>query len=399
MNRTTLLRPALLVLVTAFVVLLFNSGSRFAMGLMLHPMASDLGWSRSTLSATVAVFMILSASALPFAGRLVDRLGPRWVLAIGVAVSSATVASMGLVREPWQALLLYGVAFAFGSAATSVTPIGVMLTRWYPGRVGMANSVAISGMGVGQLLIISALASQLATLGWRASFVLLGLATALVLPLVLVAGRGGPAPAPAADASGTTPARDDATLARVLSRPRVWIIFLVYAICGFQDFLVATHIVAYALDQGVDSLVSGNLLAFMGLAGLVGVLISGKLNDRYGPMVPTAVCFVVRAALFTLVVINPHDQPVIIAVALLYGLTFWITAPLAVVFARGLCGLALLGTLSGMITMVHHFAGGIGAYFGAWVFDTSGSYHGALSALLAMSVLALALMPALRRHE
>ena len=308
---------------------------------------------------------------------------------------------MGLIETPSQALVLYGVVFAIGSAATSITPIGVILTRWYPDRAGLANSIAISGMGIGQLLIIAVLASQLVLLGWRGAFAVLGIATVvLVLPLVMAAGRGEP---PASSgvrsggaSTGDAPAQSEAgpTLGDVLGAGQTWILLVVFAICGFQDFLVATHVVAFALDEGVDRLLAGNMLAFMGLAGLAGVLATGALNDRYGPVLPTAICFVIRIVLFGLVLWR-RDSLVIVTIALLYGVTFWVTAPLVVVFARRMGGFALLGTLSGLITMVHHVAGGVGAWAGARIFDLFGSYDHAITALLAMSVLALALVPAL----
>jgi len=400
-----LLTPARAVLLMAFLVLLFNSGARFAMGLMLHPMSLDLGWSRTTLSSTVTLYLILSASALPFAGRLVDRFGARLVIAAGVVVSSVSIILMGFIETPAHALLLYGVVFAIGSAAMSITPIGVILTRWYPRQVGMANSIAISGMGVGQLLIISVLTSQLMWMGWRGSFVALGLVTVLiVLPIVLIAGRNQPAQTDADPAGSKSknnaPAGtgNTSTLAEALRSTRLWVLLLIYAICGFQDFLVATHIVAFALDEGIGALLAGNMLALMGLAGLAGVLVTGILNDRYGPAFPTALCFLLRIAIFSAILFS-RDPAVIIGGALLYGATFWITAPLTVVYARRLCSFALLGTLSGLITMVHHFAGGVGAFSGGWIFETYGSYESAFVALLVMSVLALLLTWYLREPD
>ncbi len=47
-----------------------------------------------------------------------------------------------------------------------------------------------------------------------------------------------------------------------------WLLLLVYAPCGIQDFFVSVHVVAFALDEGVGALFARNLLAFMGLAGL-----------------------------------------------------------------------------------------------------------------------------------
>ena len=406
MNHATAAR---FLLAVCFLVLFFNGGARFAIGLVLHPMAHDLAWSRSALSLSVTVFMVLSACTLPLVGQLVDRFGARAVLGASVLLSSLGLAAMSVIERPWEALLFYGVVFAIGTAGTSVTPIGVLLSRWYPHRMGMANSIAISGMGVGQLLVISVLAVQLVNFGWRGSFLALGVATLVcVLPLVLAMAKAGPAPAPASPpASGRDAATrrrrraavegGAATLREALASRRLQLLLLIYAICGFQDFLVATHVVAFALDEGVDMLLAGNMLAFMGLTGLVGVLLAGVLNDRFGPVLPTVVCFVLRIGVSALVLAS-REPAVIVGAALLYGVTFWMTAPLAVVFAREVAGLALLGTVSGLITMVHHVTGGLGALVGASVFDAYGSYHRAFAAMLVLSVIALGLTLALPRN-
>jgi len=156
---------ALFVLAMAFLLLLFNGGSRFTIGLTLKPMANDLVWSRTTLSLMVTVFMVVSAVVLPVIGRLVDRYNPKVILALALLVSSTSIALMGLIQTPFQAILLYGVIFALSNAGTSVAPIGVLISRWFPDRLGLANSIAISGMGVGQLVIILLLTAQLDVIG------------------------------------------------------------------------------------------------------------------------------------------------------------------------------------------------------------------------------------------
>ena len=321
-------------LAVCFLVLLFNGGARFAIGLLLHPMAHDLSWSRSALSLSVTVFMVLSACALPVVGHFVDRFGARTVLGASVLVTSLGLAAMSLIETPWEALLFYGVVFALGCAGTSITPVGVLLSRWYPQRMGMANSVAISGMGVGQLLIISVLAVQLTTLGWRGSFLALGVATLVcVLPLVLAMAKAEPsaetAPPPGRDAGIRAEAKTGGgaeTLREALASRRLQLLLVIYVVCGFQDFLVATHMVAFALDEGVDTLLAGNMLAFMGLTGLAGVLLAGVLNDRFGPVLPTALCFALRIVLCALLLLS-REPAVIVGAALLYGVTFWMTAP------------------------------------------------------------------------
>lgn len=405
---------ARLVLATAFVVLLFNAGVRFSIGLMLKPMADDLAWTRSDISIAVTLFMVLSALALPFMGRLVDAFGASRVLGVSVAIMSAGTAAMCVVQQPWEALVIYGVVVAVGNAGTSITPVGVLVSRWFPDRMGMANSIAISGMGVGQWVIILALSAYLAEFDWRSAFVALGLINALcVLPLLWVTAARSPtetsrregdetataaddrmdkravsAPSPGRPRTARPAARDMA-FTEVLRTPVFWWLLAMYALCGFHDFLIATHFVAFALDQGMREGLAGGLFAVMGLAGLGGVLLGGMASDRWGPTVPTYVCFVLRIGLFAALLLSA-DEWVIAIAGLVFGATFWVTAPLTVVFAREHFGLSQLGTVAGTITMVHHIAGGIAALVGAAIYDRTESYEIAFVIALVTSGLALA---------
>ncbi len=380
---------AAVILATGFVLLLYNGGSRFTMGLMLKPMADDLNWSRATLSLTVTVFMGVSALVLPFIGRLVDRYNIRTVLLTSLFLSSVSIAMMSVIRTPLQAIVLYGVLFGLATAGTSVAPIGVMVSRWFPERLGTANSIAISGMGIGQLVIILLLTSQLEVLGWRGSFLALaGLGLVLIVPLVLLKI---PLTAPAEASGGkgsSTSGGPQWTVSASLREPKLWYLIVIYAICGFQDFFIATHVVAYARDQGIGTVLSGNLYALMGLVGLAGVLAAGLTSDRFGPVLPTLVCFVLRIALFGVVMVT-ESVFAIIGFALVFGFTFWITAPLTIVFVRQYFGTAHLGTLTGIIVMVHHAAGGLGAYVGGAAYDLFGNYQAVFQLMLILSVVAL----------
>jgi len=379
---------------------MFNSGMRFSLGLLLLPMAEELEWSRTTLSTMATIYMIIAAAALPFTGRLVDQFGALRVLAVGVLMAGTAVVLTGFVNQPWQAYASYGVLFALGSAATSITPIGVLLARVYPQRIGLANSVAISGMGMGQLLIISVLSTWLVEIGWRGSFLGMGVISVLaLLPLLywcrwVVSIKSGNAAGFSSDESKPPieKSKSNFVSTKVLLRSQaLWLILFIYAICGFQDFLIATHIVAFATDENIKLGAAGNTFALMGLAGLIGVLLTGLLTDRRGPLWPTLICFIIRCVIFAAILIS-RDFWTIVGVALLYGLTFWITAPLTVVFARRLVGNGQLGAISGLITMIHHGIGGLGAIYGAYLFDRFGDYEYVLVTMLALSVIALILV-------
>ncbi len=373
-----------------FFILFIGGGARFAIGLTLKPMADELGWARGQLGLAVGAYMVVSAFATYLAGRWADRASPSLLLNAGVAVSGFGIGLMCLIGEPWHALLLYGTIFALGNGMASLAPVGVMVTRAFPGRTGFVNSAVISGMCVGQLVVIAVLAAVLAQIGWRSVFVWLGLAHLALIPfLVWALPRR-------MDHDGPVAAHGGLGVGEAARTPQFWLLLAVYAICGFDDFFVATHVVAFAQDRGVDALLAGNLLAFMGLTGLIGLIATGLVSDRSGPAWTSAIAFAARVAVFALIAVD--QSPLSIAVfALVFGATFLVTAPMTVLFVRDHFGLKHLGALTGLITMVHQIFGGIGAWGGALVFDATGTYDAAFIVMLAASALALVLTLPLRR--
>ena len=176
---------AALALAAGFLVLLVGGGARFAIGLTFKPIVDEFGWARGELGLAVGLYMVVSAFATFLAGRLADRLSPRALLIGGTIVGGIGIALMSLVSQPWHALLLYGVVFAIGNGAASLVIVGVIVMRAYPGRAGLANAVAISGMSVGQLVMIAMLAPVMVQVGWRSVFVWIGVAHLVLLPLLL----------------------------------------------------------------------------------------------------------------------------------------------------------------------------------------------------------------------
>ena len=380
------------ILATGFTVLFFSSGSRFAFGLLLKPMSEDLELSRSALSLAATCFMIVSAVSMPFVGRLVDSFSVRTVVSIAVVIASVGIGLMGLAQTQWQVILLYGIIFAIGNGGSSVGPIGVMISRWFERGRGTATSAAMSGNALGQLIIITALASALVHIGWRNAYITLGVVNLLiVVPLVIAFVRSDPDPAQPTDPESPPTAETTAlSVKTIFSSHQLWLLLVVYAICGFQDFFIATHVVAFAQDKGLSAAFSGSLYAFMGLLGMLGVMSAGLLADRFGSTRPTALCFLARIACFGLIIFSQSTMAIVIF-ALLYGFTFLITAPLTVTFAGNMFGAPRLGMMSGIINMTHHIAGGLGALVGGLVFDARGSYDAAFILMLALAVVASAL--------
>jgi predicted MFS family arabinose efflux permease len=381
--------PVALVLAAGFLLLFVGGGARFAIGLTFKPMVDDLGWARSDLGLAVAVYMVVSAFATFIAGRMADRWSPRALLSGGTVLGGIGIGLMYFVSAPWHAMVLYGLVFAVGNGAASLTTVGVMVTRVAPRRAGLANAAVISGQSVGQLVMIALLAAVLVDIGWRPVFAWLAAAHVALIPLAFLT-----LPRSAQPNAASAPPGGVGLRAAARTR-QFWLLLAVFGICGLDDFFVSTHVVAFAQDRGVDALFAGNLLALMGLTALAGVLAAGAMSDRTGPRLATAICFAARIAVFGLIAFDQSALSIAIF-ALVYGATFLVTAPLTVLFVRESFGTRHLGALTGLVTMVHQVFGGIGAYGGAIFFDATGSYDAAFVVALVVSVIALALTLMLR---
>ncbi len=374
-----------LILAAGFLAL-FISSARFSIGLTLKPMVDELGWTRTDIGQAVGVFQVVTAFAMFAGGRMADTMNLRQIFGWGLGISGLCLMAMSQVAEPWHVLVIYGVIYAFANGIAAMSPVGVMVTRAFPQNAGFANGIASSGMSVGQLVIISILAAVLVTIGWRSVFVWVGLTHFVLLPFILYGSPG--AEAVRNEKSG--PAREGMTLAEAMCTRQFWILMVIYSICGLNDFFVSTHVVAFAQDRGLDTLLAGNLLAFMGVVGLIGVIAAGALGDRKGPVFGTAIAFAARAAVFVLVALDQSTLSIMIF-AIVFGVTFLMTAPLTVLFIRDSFGLKNLGTIGGLIVMTHHIFGGAGAWLGAAAFDTTGTYTIAFAIMLGASLLALLL--------
>ena len=384
---------AYLILAAGFLVLFIGGGARFAVGLTLKPIVDGFGWGRSDIGLAVALFQVVSAAAMLAAGYLADRASPRLVLSGGLLVAGLGIGAMSAISAPWHAHVAYGVVFALGNGAASLIPVSVMVTRAFPVRTGIANAVVISGMSVGQLVVIATLAAVMLSVTWQSIYVWLGIAHLALLPLVILAIPKNTA----AQAKAAQPAIGVGVREAARTR-QFWLLLVIYAICGFDDFFVATHVVAFAQDGGVNAFLAGNLLAVMGLMGLIGVVAAGAVSDRSGPVWPTALSFIARVGVFGLVMVDQSTLSVAVF-ALVFGITFMVTAPLTVVFVKESFGTRHLGALTGLITLVHQIFGGIGAYLGAAIFDATGTYEVGFALMFGFSLLAAVLTFMLRRPE
>ncbi|WP_169709467.1 MFS transporter [Deferrisoma camini] len=390
------------------VFVLFALGAlRFSYGVLFRPMLEEFGWTRAAGSWAYSVNMVFFALTLPVSGLLYDRVGPRRLLGVFGAALVVGVILSSYGHSLWQLVLGYGVLAGVGFGGLGPTLLATVVGRWFASRTGTLMSLGFAGIAAGQLALLTPVAWATEVLGWRWALRGLGLLTAVAVgaawvlvrdrPEDLGLSRVGSRPHPEPSAPGRAEPAELAAGAAMASRG-FWVICAVFAVCGFTDFLVDLHVVPLLLDRGGSLLGGGTVKAVMGAASFFGVLLSGWLSDRVDERVPLAASFALRVAIFAGVLVLP-GLGAAVGFAVLYGFSFMASAPITAVLVRNRYGVERIALLTGVVILVHHASGGLGAFVGGAAFDRFGSYRAVLALALGLSAAAAVLSLAIPRHR
>ena len=402
------------VLAASFGILFLTSGVRFSIGVVFKPLMWEFGWDRGLISLAFFLNMTIYAFSLIFVGKYYDRYGPKWVIFISNLFISAGFICLTFMNTFWQFLIFYGIIAATGMGGTTVPLYAALLSKWFAKGRGLAVSLGLAGSSIGQFVLVPALTAVVLRFGWRISYGSVGLIMLLIISaLALLVIKGDPQDlglqpyghnkeeAPETDAQ--KPGRikpGDLSLTDAAKTYSFWFFVTFMFICGSADFMVTTHLIPLVTDFNVSPTTAGNMLAWLGLMSLVGLLVAGPVSDKIGTKTPIALTFLLRFLLFVLI-LNYQNQLSFYVFACAFGFTLLITAPLNAILVGRLYGFSHVGLISGVITTIHHLGGGFWTYVGGEIFDRTGSYQRVfiISAILALMAVFFTVVIKEKKHR
>jgi sugar phosphate permease len=294
MARRRKLHYAWVVAGVTFLTLLVAAGLRATPGVLIVPLETEFGWSRTTISFAIGLNIFLYGLIGPFAAAVMDRFGLRRTMLGALGCIAAGVILTPLMTRPWQLILLWGGIVGTGSGATALVLGATVVARWFAARRGLVIGALTASTATGQLIFLPALASLAENYGWRiVSLAVAGVAFALI-PVVALLMRDRPedvglAPYGAADdqrpalaARGNPAATALVALRDGLRSRDFWLLAGSFFICGAStNGLIGTHLIPACLDHGIPQVAGAGLLAAMGIFDLIGTTLSGWLSDRW----------------------------------------------------------------------------------------------------------------------
>ena len=379
---------AWIIAAVTFATLLITAGIRATPGLLMVPLETEFGWSRTAISSAVAINIALFGLIGPFAASAMDRWGLRRLVVIALALLAVSVALTTQMRSQWQMTLLWGVFVGAGTGVTSMVLAAVVATRWFDERRGMVLGALSAANATGQLIFLPFLARVVESSGWRSAALIVAGGAVIVFAIVLLLMRDRPEdiglkPYGQADDSSRGPARPAlnpfAALRMAGRSPAFWVLAGTFFVCGAStNGLIGTHLIAACHDVGIGPTQSAQLLAMMGIFDILGTTASGWLTDRYSSRHLLFGYYTLRGiSLLFLPYTLVNGSGALGIFAVFYGLDWIATVPPTVRLTGEAFGRENTGVVYGWIGASHQLGAATAAFTAGAIRTSTGDYNAA----------------------
>ena len=166
-----------------FAALLASAAFRAVPGVLMVPLQEEFGWSRATISAAVAINLVVFGLSGPFSAALVERVGLRRVVTVALGLIAASAVPDARWRRSRGTSICSGALVA-GAATGAVAPVlaAMIATRWFAARRGLVVGLLTAANSTGQLIFLPLMA-HLAMDGWRWAMAVVAGAALIALPI------------------------------------------------------------------------------------------------------------------------------------------------------------------------------------------------------------------------
>lgn len=275
----------------------------------------------SGIAGTFSIAIFIFALFTIIAGKVQDKIGPRWVATVGGLLYGIGVILTGLMIKGanpslTSLWLLYGVLGGAGIGIAYVCPLATCL-KWFPDMRGLISGIAVAGFGAGSIIFKFVIAAMLVvpegattadTLAAASSaFMIPGIiyligvvlgAQLLKVPPVGYKPEGWEPPAPVAGIA----VGGDFTPGQMLGTFQFYVIWFMYLFGTMAGLMI----ISYANDIGLymaglyqnSSLIAkaANAVVMIAIFNALGRIGWGIVSDKIGRKITLTLIFILAAA-------------------------------------------------------------------------------------------------------
>lgn len=359
-------------------------------GLFLLPVTRGLHITRGAFSISTSIIAIACMLCSPIQGRLLRQNYHR-VLAVNVIGAALAFASFGLAAKPIHLYISAALAGAFFSGS-AILPVSILLTGHYREKSGLATSIALAGSGAGGCLLSPFVSMLCASVGWNATFWLMGGLILVIGILVLwmlrnetPEGDDQQRPAEVPESQASAPAQ----------KTGIWNVTFIAFLAGiilmaFVVFAVLTQLPAI-FAEGFGEIAGPTVYSACMLLVMPAKILLGLWYDKKGTVVPT-IAVMASNALLVLVLALFASRPALICAALLYAFGTCAGTVPPPVLTRSFCRKEDYAKTFGIVNAFCMLGSTIGPPIVAGIYDLKGTYAPAWILCVFFSVISTVLL-------
>ena len=246
-------------LALGLIAMMAISSPQYVWTLFVAPFQAATGATLPAIQITFSVLIVLQTWLAPLQGWLIDRFGPKFLIALGAALTGLGYVLSAQATSVWMLYLTYGALCGFGTGIVYIGIIGLMV-RWFPDRRGFAVGLAAAGYGFGAIFTTFPIDAMLKSSGHRPTLITFGIllgAIGVCAALGLRAPRAGEIPENATTKSVVVSVKNF-TPWQMLGSPIFWLMFLMMTMMSTGGLMVVSQFGPVMRDFNIaDAAIAG----------------------------------------------------------------------------------------------------------------------------------------------
>jgi OFA family oxalate/formate antiporter-like MFS transporter len=311
-------------LAAAVVAMAMISNLQYCWTLFVQPIMTATGWKLSQVQTGFSIFIAVVTWAMPLAGWLIDRIGPRVFLSIAGVLCAVGWASLGHATSLTEFYLIYAVA-GLGVSFVYCSSIGAAL-KWFPDKRGLASGIIAGAYGSGAALFILVFSKMIRINGYRSTFVTTGI---LIGVVIFIAGQFLAYPPAGFASTLKIPVKakvrkqgtEDFNSLEMLRKPHFYLMYVMMLMVGIGGLMTSAQVAPVAKTFKIGSTALALTLTLGPIGNGLGRFFWGWISDYMGRERTMITAFVLQSVfLVSVVTLGPRGD-------------FWFVASMFMVFA------------------------------------------------------------------
>lgn len=258
-------------------------GTIYSWSVFRKPLEAHFGLNAVQSGLPYMVFLAMYAITMPFAGKHIERIGPRWIVIIGGLLVGIAWLITGFAPNITFITLTYGIIGGAGVGIAYGAPL-VVAAKWFPDKKGFAMGLTLLGFGFSPFVTAPVSRMLIEQFGPFVAFRILGgaflvIITAMALPLRLPSSAD-VHEVPVAD---TTALTVDYTVKQMITSKRFIGLWSCYVIGAFTGLTAIAITSPFAQEvTAISAQTAALLVSFFAIFNGIGRPIFGSLTDKIG---------------------------------------------------------------------------------------------------------------------